>query len=275
MSIVWACCSSKRSESIASKTLRTLARGGFQGSLYVIVPHEEVADYVRALTDAPVMCLIQGSPKGLVKQRQHIRNQWPPGQEIVFIDDDVTNIKIWNSGRLMPCTRLHDMVDACFEFLSMTDSLMWGVYPVCNSLFMTPRMATGNCYIVGAFYGMINDPRLVEPEIDELEDYGRQLSEQAAGRPPIRFNWIGIETRYFRNPGGMQQARSPEIRESAVLNLEERYPTLVKTIRRKDGTPDLKFLGRPMYQNQEVVAGSATVVPDASGGLSMVSTLEV
>jgi len=274
MSVIWGCCSSKRSDSIVNKTIRTLHRGGFTGFLYLIVPHEEVADYIQAVRDSPVMCLINGSERGLVKQRKRLRDMWPPGQEIVFIDDDVTNIKIWNNGRLEPCLRLMELVDACFEFLAATDSLIWGVYPICNALFMNPRMAKGNCYVVGAFYGMINDPRLPEPEIDELEDYERQLSEQAAGRPPIRFNWIGVETRYFKNPGGMQQDRSPEKREAAVNNIEERYSAIVKAVRRKDGTPDVKFIGRPLYDDHRVVAGSGTAVPDVSGGLCTASTPE-
>jgi len=274
MSIVWACCSSKRSDSILSKTVRTLERGGFIGTLFLTVPHEEVAVYIKALEEAPISIVVQGSPKGLVKQRQTVRNQWPPGQEIVFIDDDVTNIKVWNDGKLKPCLRLHELADACFSWASTHDSLLWGVYPICNALFMKPRMSLGNTYIVGALYGCINDPRLVEPEIDELEDYGRQLSEQAAGRTVIRFNWIGVETRYFKNAGGMQQARDPATRRAAVASMAEKYPGLVKAYDRKDGTPDLKFLKKPEYMEQwERVADSVTIVPGPSTDLSMAAIL--
>ena len=274
MSIVWACCSSQRADSILSKTIRTLERGGFQGTLFLVVPHDEVAVYVKALEDAPISIVVQGSPKGLVKQRQTLRNQWPPGQEIVFIDDDVTAIKVWNDGKLKHCQRLHDLVDACFSWAATYDSLLWGVYPICNALFMKPRMSLNNTYIVGAFYGCINDPRLKEPEIDELEDYGRQLSEQAAGRTVIRYNWIGIETKYFKNPGGMQQARDPATRLAAVNSMEEWYPGLVKSYNRKDGTPDLKFLKKPEYQEQWArVADSVTSVPESAADQSTAATL--
>jgi len=285
MSIVWACCSSKRADSILSKTIRTLERGGFIGTLFLVVPHDEVAVYVKALEEAPISVVVQGSPKGLVKQRQTLRNQWPPGQEIVFIDDDVTAIKVWNDGKLKHCQRLHDLVDACFSWAAtyggnevQTEEgqcLLWGVYPICNALFMKPRMSLNNTYIVGAFYGCINDPRLKEPEIDELEDYGRQLSEQAAGRTVIRYNWIGVETKYFKNPGGMQQARNPATRLAAVQAMAEWYPGLVKSYNRKDGTPDLKFLKKPEYQEQWArVADSVISAPDSVADQSTAAILE-
>ena len=270
MSIVWACCSSKRSDTISKKTLRTLERGGFKGTLFLVVPHEEVSTYVAALTDAPISVVVQGATKGLVNQRKRVREQWPPGQEIVFIDDDVTNIKIWVEGRLKPVVHLHELADAMFQWAACHDALLWGVYPICNALFMKPRMSLNNAYIVGAFYGIVNDPRLEEPEIDELEDYSRQLSEQAAGRNTVRFNWVGVETRYFANAGGMQQERSPEKRLAAVQAMAERYPTLVKKVERKDGTPDLRFLEKPHYRGQE--EDSATVAQDVSADQSTAST---
>jgi hypothetical protein len=272
MSIVWACCSSKRSDTIGQKTIRTLERGGFKGTLFVVVPHEEVATYTTALSACPISIVIQGSTKGQVNQRLHLRSQWPPGQEIVFFDDDVTAVKIWVEGRLKHCLHIHELVDACFQWTACHDALLWGVYPICNPLFMKPRTAIGNAYVVGAFYGCINDPRLEEfPEMNEMEDYARQLGEQAAGRPPIRFNWIGIETRYYKNKGGLQQTRTPTGRIADIQYLEGKYPTLVKSSKKRNGVIDLKFLGKPEYRMQEVDSVMAAL--DVSGGQSTVATM--
>ena len=271
MSIAWVCCSSMRSDTIMKKTLRTLYRGGVK-ELLLVVPHEEEETYIQALQDTPIDLSIQGATKGLVNQRKHARTQFPIGQRIVFIDDDVTAVKIrmWDH-TMNHCTQLDKLAEQCFAHAAHTtdgedwrDCLLWGVYPMCNGLFMKHLMRTGNCYIVGAFYGIINDPRLQEPEIDELEDYERQLSEQKANRPPVRFDWIGIETRYFKNKGGMQQDRTVSKRQSAVLNIEERYPTLVKTFHRKDGTADLKFREKPEIQEQWEAIGSWMVEPTLS-----------
>jgi len=260
MSIVWACCSSGRSEMIKTKTLQTLANGGFTGTLIVCVPHEEVATYSAALANHIV--ILVGAPKGLVKQRQHIRNMWPPGQEIVFIDDDISRIKFLSGGSVHNVANINALVDMCFQQIHhMEGPLMWGVYPVVNRGWMKMREAVGNCYVPGGFYGIINDPRLVEPEVDEMEDWARCLSEQAAGRPPVRFEWIGFMTRCFLPPGNGGMQRTPEERTRVVTELATKYPDIVKIKNRKEGL-DLKCLLKPAYSPR--VLTSETSVPSPS-----------
>lgn len=259
MGVVWICCSAGRPTMLKNKTLRMLATSGFIGTVFIIVPHEEVATYTVALADAPVSCVLQGTARGLVKQRAYARTLFPPGQEMVFIDDDISSIKMKVGKKFQKVGAIHNIVDYCFEWLACTESLMWGVYPVANSMFMKERIATGNCYVVGAFYGIVNDPRLEEPSVDECEDYSRQLSEQAAGRPPLRFDCFGIDTRYFKNPGGMQSDRKPEVRRSVVATLVDTYPAMVKSKSRKDGTPDLAFLKKPVYKPLLLTADHGTL----------------
>ena len=238
-----------------------LSRSGFVGSLYVVVPHEEVATYVTALNGAPVHCILIGAQKGLVHQRKHARSLFPGLTEMVFVDDDVTAIKMKLAGQYSRVGNIHAIVDYCFEWLSATNSVLWGVYPIANGLFMKERLAVGNCYVVGAFYGIINDNRLKEPEVDECEDLVRQLSEQAAGRPPLRFDCFGIETRYFKNAGGMQQDRKKEVRESVVATLVDNYSSIVKLKRRKEGQADVAFLQRPEYRVLMAAQTLSTVPP--------------
>jgi len=241
---------------LKAKTLQTLTNCGFNGNLFVCVPHQEMVEYTRALSEH--MVILVGAEKGLVKQRKHIRNMWPPGQEIVFIDDDISRIKFLSDGAVHPVANINALVDMFFQQLHhMETPLMWGVYPMVNRDWMKMREAVGNCYIVGAFYGIINDPRLEEPEVDEMEDWSRSLSEQKAGRPPVRFEWVGIDTRYFKNAGGMQQERKPEVRMTICKSLVEKYPDIVKIKIRKEG-PDLKCLQKPRY----LVRTFATSVPE-------------
>ena len=238
--IAWVCCSSKRSDSICQKTLKTLHVAGFTDTITIVVPHEEMVDYVKALEHSPVSYVLIGSPKGLVPQRRTARDLFPEGQKMVFIDDDILGIRIRLNNKKPHVQNIHLTVKIFFEALDATVSLLWGVYPMANAMFMDDRVSVGNQYIVGAFYGIINDPRFPEPETDhECEDWDRQLREQSAGRPPLRFNYIGIDTRYFLNPGGIQ--RDPATRTGTVQMLIDRHPDLVKMKTRKDGRADLKF----------------------------------
>jgi len=245
--LVWCVCSSGRPETLKRKTLATLARGNFHGSLYVVVPSEEVVTYTRALASSDIHCILLHCAKGLVKQRQFFRDQMLPGTEIVFIDDDIEAIKIKTPTGLAHCADVNTLAHAVFEMIAAKpDCLLAGVYPMANRDWMTKTVTEANAYVVGALYFCVNDERLKEAEHDELEDWYRCLSEQAAGRPVLRVNWVGIITQYWKNAGGMQEGRSVEHRTAMVDRLCCEFQTLVKRKIRRDGTVDLKFLAKPV-----------------------------
>jgi len=191
-----------------------------------------------------------------------------PGTEIVFIDDDIEAIKMKTPTGLVHVRNLHRLADYIFQLMKYKgdDCLLAGVYPVANPLWMNLRVGVSNAYIAGCFYCLINDERVPEPIDDELEDYGRQLRLQAQGLPTLRINWIGVQTKYFKNPGGMQTLRTPERRKNAVTEMVAMYPTLVARKIRKDGTPDLRFLQKPIYWGDVLAVPSDLVcqhIPEA------------
>jgi len=245
MSIAWCCCSAGRPNMLVSKTLRTLERGGFSGSLYVIVPSEQVAEYTRAVAGNPIHCIILHTEKGLVKQRKFFRNMTPPNTFIMSIDDDVEAIKIRNNDGLHHCQNIEGLAEMMAGTMTVAgDCLLSGVYPLCNRTWMKQTVSMNNAYCAGAFYMIKNDPRLCEFDTDECEDYYRQLSEQAAGRKVLRFNFAGIQTQYWKNPGGLQVDRSESHRASIVDRLCSEFSSIVRKRIRRDGKPDFKFLAR-------------------------------
>jgi hypothetical protein len=245
--MVWCICSSGRPEMLKRKTLATLARGNFEGSVYVVVPSEELAVYSQALATADIHCIILHCQKGLVNQRKYFRDQMLPGTEIVFIDDDIEAIKIKTPTGLKHCTNIVGGAHAVFEMIAATpDCLLAGVYPMANRDWMTTTVAQANAFVVGALYFCINDARLKEPETDELEDWYRCLSEQAAGRPVLRINWIGIITQYWKNAGGMQEENRIIHREGMVARMAAEFHTLVKQRKRRDGKANLMYLAKPV-----------------------------
>lgn len=245
--LVFACCSAGRPEMLVKKTLKTLARGGFTGPLWLMVPEEEMIQYQTAVAGNAVVCMIVTSERGLVKQRKKFRSSMLPGTEIVFVDDDVEAIKILTGHGLVHCTNVVSLANYIFEVMAERgdDCLLAGIYPVCNRDWMKPTITENNGYVVGALYFMKNDERLQEPEEDELEDWNRCLSEQAAGRPVLKFNWIGIQTQYWKNAGGLQLTRTDAKRLEIVEEFASRFHGLVKMVSRKNGKPDLKYVAKP------------------------------
>ena len=257
--LVFACCSAGRPDKLVSKTLRTLARANYQGVLWLIVPSDELSTYQTAVFANPVTCMIVPAERGLVRQRKHFRNSMLPGTEIVFIDDDVEAIKLLTPTGLYHCTNIVALSNYIFGAMKerSDDCLLAGVYPMANRDWQSRTITEQNSYVVGALYFCVNDERLKEPEHDELEDWYRCLSEQAAGRPVLRFNFVGIATKYFTNPGGMQDERTAEHRQQIVERYAEEFHELVKTRVRRDGRPDLKPLGKPIFSTVQLPQADA------------------
>lgn len=246
--LVFCCCSAGRPELLVKKTLRTLTRGGFTGPLWLVVPEDEVVTYSQAVLGNEVICMIVPSERGLVKQRQKFRSTMLPGTEIVFIDDDVEAIKILTPQGLPQVQNIVALANYVFEVLAERgdDCLLAGVYPMANRDWMKPTITENNAYIVGALYFCKNDERLKEPEHDELEDWGRCLSEQFAGRPVLRFNFIGIQTQYWKNAGGLQATRTDAHRRLITERYAAEFYGLVKMVTRRNGKPDLKYVARSL-----------------------------
>jgi hypothetical protein len=232
---------------LVQKTLRTLARANYDQVLWVVIPGEELVAYQQAVAGNAIHCMLVPTEKGLVKQRQHFRSTMLPGTEIVFIDDDIEAIKLKMPDGLKHCTNIITLAN--FVFDSMTargeDCLLAGIYPVANREWMSNTVTENNAYIVGALYFCRNDDRLREPEVDECEDHYRAMSEQLAFRPVLRFNFIGIQTQYFKNKGGMQDDRTPSNREAVVGRYASEFFQIAKAVMRK-GKPDLKYLKKPV-----------------------------
>jgi hypothetical protein len=245
--LVFACCSAGRPDLLVKKTLKTLARGGFTGPLWLVVPEDEMVVYQQAVAGNAVVCMIVTSERGLVKQRKKFRSTMLPGTEIVFVDDDVEAIKILTGHRLVHCTNVVSLANYIFEVMAERgdDCLLAGIYPVCNRDWLRASITENNSYVVGALYFCKNDERLKEPDEDELEDWNRCLSEQAAGRPVLRHNWIGIQTQYWKNAGGLQATRTDAKRLEIVEKYAAEFYGLVKLVMRKNGKPDLKYVAKP------------------------------
>jgi len=218
----------------------------YTGNLWLVIPKEERAAYSAAIGQAGVtiVTILEAPEKGLVKQRKFFREKMPLGTQIVFMDDDIESVKIKTPDGLKHCSNIEFMAQYVFEKMADT-CLLAGVYPVINRDWMSNSITRSNTNIVGAMYFCINDVRLEEPigDIDGVEDLARCIKEQNS-RPTLRFNFIGIQTRYFKNPGGIQDNREAK-RETQIDSIIAAYPATVKKIIKRNGMIDIKFLQKP------------------------------
>jgi hypothetical protein len=178
--------------------------------IYVYVANQEEYEEYKNVLDSKLFNKLVVGIKGLVPQRQFIMEQWPEGKHIVFFDDDVQSVDLTMSKQFKGKSLDHFFKEA-FKDCKSHNSFIWGVYPVFNPFFRKGRPELTTClnYIVGAFYGILNRPKLkaieltITKENGQKEDVERTLKYFVEDGIVLRYNRIGFVTKYYGKSGGL------------------------------------------------------------------------
>jgi hypothetical protein len=222
----------KRANFCNEKTLTTLNKHKIDSDkIYVYVANKEDYDLYEKTLDKKLYHKLIIGKKGLVPQRQFIMEHWPENKHIVFFDDDVESIDLSLSPRFKD-HNLDYFIKNAFKECEQQKSFIWGVYAVFNPFFRKPRpeLTTQLNYIVGAFYGIINRPKLksiqltITKENGQKEDVERTLKYFIEDGIVLRFNKIGFTTKYYGKEGGLGkfEERLKPMKE-ACKKLGEKY----------------------------------------------------
>jgi len=249
-----------RPELIQQKTLSLLKKHSIKSSHIVIfVANREQYDLYKSKIPKTLYHKLVIGVKGLKNQRNYISNYYPEGTHIVQMDDDLEKIVQLNvennknsknnknyKKTIEPISNLDTFIKKAFLLCQTNTIFLWGVYPLANSHFMTNTITTDLRFIVGPMWGMINrhHPDL-ELTIDEKENTERTLQYWSMDGKVLRFNNIGIETKYYKNKGGMQNEGKNRKEEAlkSVQYLHNKYPTITKLhLGKKSGVPELKLI---------------------------------
>ena len=250
----------KRAETCNEKTLKMLKNNKISASkIYVYVANdEEYKEYSRVLDKKLYNKLVVGI-KGLVPQRQFIMEQWKEGQHIVFFDDDVQSIDL-SISKLFKGKTLDYFFKYAFKECVANKSSIWGVYPVYNPFFREARDETSTClnYIVGAFYGIINRPKLksiqlsITKENGQKEDVERTIKYFIEDGIVLRFNRVGFVTKYYGKSGGLgtfEDRLKPML--EASNKIKAAYPDYGNISTKKTGMTEFKLKKIPATINMD------------------------
>jgi len=236
----------KRPELCNEKTLTMLHKNKIPAKkINVYVANiEEFEEYKQKLNREYYNEIIIGKV-GLVKQRQFIMNQFKKNTNLIFIDDDVSAVDL--SLSMFKNKSLHQFFEYAFHICYKENSYIWGVYPVYNPFFRKDRkeITTDLNLIVGAFYGIINRPKLKSIQLtnaDEKEDTYRTIKYFIQDGIVIRFNKVGFQTKYYGKSGGMGN-KTKRLKPSvdASNKLKELYPEYGNVFIRKNGIGEFKL----------------------------------
>jgi hypothetical protein len=218
---------------LPKKTLATLEKYNIpRDKIFIFVVQEELEEY-RA--SCPGYNVIVGR-LGLVSQREFIEQYFPLDSQILFMDDDIEDVfEVKDPKTRSPLPSLSDFIDTGFKTMTESGGTLWGVYPVNNCMyaFKNKKMTTKLNYIVGAFYGQKNTRDIYLTHGDSVEDRERTILRFNRDGCVVRFNHIGLKTKYFAKGGLMSDTRQKEHQISSEA-LVAKWPSMLRLKVRKN-----------------------------------------
>jgi len=250
----------KRAELCNEKTLQMLKDNKIPASkIHVYVANkEEYDEYEKILDKSKYNKLVIGV-KGIVPQRQFIKDQWPEGKYIVSFDDDVASVDLSLSSMFKGKT-LDYFLKTAFKECKKQKAYIWGVYPVYNPFFRKARDEISTClnYIVAAFYGYINRPDLdaikitLTKENGQKEDVEMSIKYFIHDGIVLRFNRVGFVTKYYGKSGGLgtfDDRMKPML--DASNRLKKAYPEYGEVSTKKTGMTEFRLRKIPARTEDE------------------------
>lgn len=248
----------KRYNIIKKRSLKLLENQKIPKSkIYIFVADaNEKNEYKKILNDYPN--IIIGKPT-LKEQRNFIQYYFPEGQHIVQMDDDIVNLhkltinsQISNKYKKKSMTPIKDLdkfIKNAFIECIETGFKLWGIYPIDNPYFMNDNITYDLRIIVGPFWGCINrHNNRLKNTLNEKEDIERTIKYYIKDGGVIRFNYISVETSYYKTPGGMQAENKDRKKEAlnSAKYLVTKYPEYCKlNMKKKSGMPDVTLIRNP------------------------------
>ena len=230
-----------RPDIVRDRTIAFLLRELVDPSIVTVyVVAEELQVYTDALADfialggnAPVVGV-----RGLPAQRNFVMSQYPEGQRIVFLDDDVES---WDNTHSLQFnySPLTDFFAEAFIVAQQEGCFIWSINPSNDprNRAAAKEVTTNLKYCIGAFYGIINRRSdLHKFTANEKEDVKRTLHYFVEDGKVCVFSRIGFKTKYYGNIGGIG-THTDRIESSAneVANILRKYPNLGTSYVRDSG----------------------------------------
>lgn len=258
----------KRASLCNTKTLQMLKNNHISPDrIYVYVANEEEYETYKTVLDKNKYNKLVVGKIGLVPQREFIANSWAENKQIVFFDDDIESIDL----SLSPLFKNHALdyfIKYAFDECLTQKSYIWGVYAVFNPFFRKGRkeVTTDLNYIVGAFYGIINRPKLQAIKLvltktnGQKEDVERTIKYFINDGIVLRFNKIGFTTKYYGTEGGLGTFENRlKPMKDASEKLLKKYPSYgrIKTRKNKMTEFVLKKIPASVASSVEVTSSVA------------------
>jgi len=231
-----------RPRRIAETTLPMLRKGGIDMSRVTVflTDEGEVSAYADSLASFGVKW-VSGHGVGTAEAHNHIARHYPVGTNLVQVDDDVSRIvRRVDEKNLADVADLTKLFEKAFEIAAGT---LWCVYPAANPFYMENRIRrSGLWYAEGCLFGY--EVRREEHElchVDHGDDYERSIRFFLARGAITRFDNYSFISKFWKEPGGLQDVRTPENVMAGLTYITDRWPDLARLYYNAEGRPNLRL----------------------------------
>ncbi len=228
----------KRPDILKEKTLKMLLNGGIKAKqIYIFVANQKEADdYANIIPKISYNKIIVGK-LGIKQQRIFINNYFKENTNVLSVDDDVINIVKLKNDKVVPFDDLDVFIKEAFKKLRELKLYIFSVHPTYNPFFMQNKVTTDLRFCIGTFFGYIvrHDKDLI-PTVDEKEDYELTILHYIKDGGVLRYNYLGLKTRFHTNKGGLGGIENRfEVNKVAAEHLHKKYPQYTRMKVRKNG----------------------------------------
>jgi len=237
----------QRPNTLVAKTMRTLLGGGVDPArITVFVANaDEARGYALALAPGSYRQIVVGA-HGIHSARNAITAHYPDGARVVEIDDDIRAVKRRVGPKeLQPVGDLAHLFDAAFAACARHGARLWGLYPVCNPMFMRTGYTLDLRAIIGTVCGRVVDKTQPPLRCAVKVDIERTLLYWRADGRVLRYGDLAPVQNARTEPGGLQTpgGRTLAASEAAADYLVRTYPDLcVRAKPRKGGHAEVRLV---------------------------------
>jgi len=216
----------------------------------------EFIEYERIIPQGYNYVII-GKP-GIGHARQFMSEFYPNGQHIVYLDDDVKDIKelkmVDGKKKVHSILDFKILIKFMFERLIKENLRLCGITAVNNPFYLTDKITTDLKFIIGQFACVINASSLEKREFNLLEDYERTCNYYIADGGVLRYNMLYIDADYNKLPGGVSAIhyRDPASKDIELEAFIKKYPLLSKIQEKKSGK-DIRLKG-PCFKKKKSIS---------------------
>ena len=236
----------KRPEIIKQKTLSLLKKYNIDNNKITIFVADEDEKKIYKQSLKNEYKIIVGVHT-IGEQRNFIERYYQEGNKVMMFDDDLDGVYIKNENKLELIKNLEkDFIIKGFELCIKNKANLFGLYAAANAYFMKYRIYKKLCYIPGGVFGVIiNHDSFLNRVTNHGEDYEYSIRQYIKNRILIRFDYITIKSKFFKEKGGLQTIRTKKYIFNSIHKIYNLFPEFCTMyIRKSSGNAELRLKDR-------------------------------